>query len=206
MLGTDVAIEGTHAEHGSIPALAAHQPLSSGQHSPCASVRQQFRCPVQLDGHDNFGVGGLPPEDASATLQKLLAQRLAPWLRRSANDNQVKPTYVWALEAPHGVVSAHLLIHLPTPLSEDFGDRVLRWLEGLIGSGVPRRAVDIRPIRTLVGVTRYLLKGINDVWGPHLEIRPIPQGEIIGKRSGFSRNLGPAARKRGGYKAKRYIV
>jgi len=154
----------------------------------------------------NFGVGGLPPEDASATLQKLLAQRLAPWLRRSANDNQVKPTYVWALEAPHGVVSAHLLIHLPTPLSEDFGDRVLRWLEGLIGSGVPRRAVDIRPIRTLVGVTRYLLKGINDVWGPHIKIRPIPQGEIIGKRSGFSRNLGPAARKRGGYKAKRYIV
>jgi hypothetical protein len=155
----------------------------------------------------NFGIGGVPPEGASAALQKLLAQRLAPWLRRCAqNDNNVRPTYVWALEAPYGIVSAHLLIHLPAQLSKGFDTRLLRWMEGLAGTSVSRRAINIRPIRTLVGATRYLLKGINEAWGPHLEVRPVPQGLIVGKRSGFSRNLGPTARKRGGYRAKRHLI
>ena len=154
----------------------------------------------------NFGFSGVASERASATLQKLLAQRLAPWLRRSAgNDNDIKPTYVWSLEAPHGVVSAHLLIHLPLPLSRGFGDRLLKWMEELVGDIVPRRAIDVRPIRSHVGATRYLLKGLRDAWAPHLEVDPVLQGEIVGKRSGFSRNLGPTARKRAGYKPKRHF-
>jgi hypothetical protein len=62
------------------------------------------------------------------------------------------------------------------------------------------------PIQKIVGATRYMLKGINPAWGPHLEVKPVPQGEIVGKRSGFSRNLGPAARKNGGYRPKRHLV
>jgi hypothetical protein len=155
----------------------------------------------------NFGLSGLTPERASSMLQKLLAQRFAPWLRRSANnDNELKPTYIWALEAPLGAVSAHLLVHLPPPLSKGFSGRLIRWLEGLVGSGVPSRAVDVRPIRTLVGATRYMLKGINATWASHLEIQPIPQGEVVGKRWGFSRNLGPTARRRGGYKPRRHQI
>jgi hypothetical protein len=155
----------------------------------------------------NFGLTGVEPEQASATLQKLLAQRFAPWLRRAANnDNQVRPTYVWALEAPHGVPSAHLLLHLPPELSGRFSDRLVEWIEGLAGSVVPRRAVDVRQIRTLVGATRYILKGIHQMWGPHLGVQPSAQGEIVGKRSGFSRNLGPTARRRAGYKPKRHLV
>jgi hypothetical protein len=155
----------------------------------------------------NFGMSGIRPEDASHVLQRLFAQRFAPWLRRAAaNDNKLKPTYAWSLEAPHGTVSAHVLIHLPQELVGSFRVRLAKWLEGLSGSTVPSRALDLRPIYNLVGATRYLLKGINPTWAEHLAIKPVHQGEIIGKRSGFSRNLGPAARRRTGYKPNRHLV
>lgn len=155
----------------------------------------------------NFGLSGLAPSAASYTLQKLLAQRLAPWLRRSAiNDNALKPTYVWSLEAPHGSVSGHLLIHLPHSLSHGFARRLMSWMEGLAGSAISSRAIDVRPITKVVGATRYMLKGINPSWAPHLDVIPIAQGEIVGKRSGFSRSLGPAARHRGGYKPGRHLT
>jgi hypothetical protein len=155
----------------------------------------------------NFGLAGLSAEAASGTLQKLMNQRFAPWLRRSAqNDNDLRPTYVWTLEAPHGVVSAHLLLHLPPVMSKGFRERLIGWVAGLAGAAIPTRTVDVRPIRSVVGATRYILKGIKEGWASHLGIRPSFQGEIVGKRSGFSRNLGPAARRRSGYKPKRHIV
>jgi hypothetical protein len=155
----------------------------------------------------NFGLSGVGLEQASMTLQKVLAQRFAPWLRRAAvNDNGIKPTYVWSLEAPYGVASAHLLVHLPPKLARGFGNRLKSWLEGIRSGSVTARAVDVRPIYNQVGATRYILKGINHAWAGHLAIEPVPQGEIIGKRSGFSRNLGPAARHRAGYKPKRHIT
>jgi hypothetical protein len=154
----------------------------------------------------NFGLGGIGPEDASHILQKLLAQRFAPWLRRSAaNDNNLKPTYAWSLEAPYGSVSAHLLVHLPRSLAREFRERCKVWLEALAGTIVPLQAFDMRPVYNRIGATRYILKGIKPEWGNHLAINPISQGEIIGKRTGFSRNLGPAARERAGYKPKRHL-
>lgn len=155
----------------------------------------------------NFGLGGVEPNEASYVLQRLLAQRFAPWLRRAAvNDNDLKPTYVWSLEAPHGVVSAHLLMHLPPKLARGFRGRMTGWLKTLAGNPIPARAIHVQPIHNEVGLTRYILKGIKPAWADHLEIEPIAQGEIIGKRSGFSRNLGPSARRRAGYKPKRHLV
>lgn len=155
----------------------------------------------------NFGIGGVAPEGASRMLQKLLRQRFAPWLRRSAvNDNKIRPTYVWSLEAPHGTASAHVLIHLPPKLAGAFQAKLGTWIEGLVGTVVPARALDVRPIYNRVGVTRYILKGINPAWAEHLAITPIDQGQVVGKRTGFSRNLGPAARRRSGYRPKRHLV
>ena len=155
----------------------------------------------------NFGLSGVTADRASRTLQKLLAQRFAPWLRRSAaNDNRLAPTYVWSLEAPYGTVSAHMLLHLPKKLAAEFQTRLLRWLERIAGTELPGRSVNIRQIYNEIGATRYVLKGIHPSWGEHLAVRPVPQGEIIGKRSGFSRNLGPTARSRSGYRPKRHRI
>lgn len=161
--------------------------------------------PFNLAVTINFGIAGVPPEEASRLLQKLLAQRFAPWLRRSpANDNNLSPTYAWSLEAPYGTVSAHLMIHLPPQLINSFQRRLRAWLVGLLGSAVPSRAIDMRPVYNRIGFTRYILKGIAPEWAGHLAVDPLPQGEIIGKRTGFSRNLGPTARRRKGYKPQRH--
>lgn len=153
----------------------------------------------------NFGVAGIDPAVASQLFQRLLAQRFAPWLRRSAsNDNNLPPTYVWTLEAPNGPVNGHWLLHLPDRLFGQFERRLSRWFEGLSGQPIPPRALHFQPIYNPTGMRWYALKGINPVWAKHLGVMHVPQGTITGKRSGSSRNLGPLARARAGYRPKRH--
>lgn len=144
---------------------------------------------------------------ASKMLRKLLAQRFAPWLRRSVPiRSRPEPTYVWTLENTSATVAAHLLVHIPKGVSKVFRAKLLDWLEGLSGVRPPPRAVQIKRVYNLVGARRYVLKGINPAWAAHLGVRPSDQGVINGKRSGFSRNLGPTARRAGGYVPRRQVI
>ncbi|RZK36886.1 MAG: hypothetical protein EOO61_09750 [Hymenobacter sp.] len=63
-----------------------------------------------------------------------------------------------------------------------------------------------RKIYNIVGAKRYVLKGMDPDFARMWQIRPSPQGMIIGKRSGFSRNLGPVARKEQAYRPLRRQV
>jgi len=155
--------------------------------------------PLNLMVSINFDLLGVRPSEASRLLQKLISQRFAPWLRRTAaNDNQIRPTYVWSLEAPDGTLNGHWLLHLPKSLSSAFAARLALWAEGLTGRAPEPHAFHVQPIYNLIGARRYALKGINPVWAKHLGVSHVPQGIVIGKRSGFSRNLGPTARKLAG--------
>jgi hypothetical protein len=119
-------------------------------------------------------------------------------------------TCVWALEAQHVGVHSHILIHIPRRKLAAFTREIPRWL----GVGVlPRdqwrqfnsktytQAVGedgiwrLDRIYNLVGLERYILKGAQ---GARLGggIKYVPQGRIVGKRCGFSNNIGPAARER----------
>lgn len=154
----------------------------------------------------NFSELGAGP-GASRMLRKLLAQRFAPWLRRSAPINyRPEPTYVWTLENTSATVAAHLLVHIPKGASKVFRTKLAEWLEGLSGVRPHARAVQVKRVHNLVGAKRYVLKGINPAWAAHLGIRPSDQGIISGKRSGFSRNLGPTARRAGGYVPRRQVI
>jgi hypothetical protein len=135
----------------------------------------------------------------------MITQRFAPWLRRTASAKiEVPPTYVWALEAAGGQMAAHMLLHMPDKLMAEFRGRLVQWLCGLFGTDELEPSVlQIENVYNLIGVRRYLLKGIDPVWAKHLAVRPVSQGKVIGKRSGFSRNLGPTARTRGGYRPRR---
>ena len=153
----------------------------------------------------NFDLLQVKASEASGLLQKLIGERFAPWLRRTAsNDNQTKPTYVWSIEAPDGSLNGHWLVHLPDGLFPAFSARLNKWAEKLAGVSLQPRAIHTQPIYNLAGARRYALKGVNPAWAGHLGITPVPQGLVIGKRSGFSRNLGPTARKRSGYKPRRH--
>lgn len=152
----------------------------------------------------NFTAAGCDSAHASRVLQRLLAQRFAPWLRRSkANVSDVPPTYVWTLEAAGGQTAAHWLVHMPSRLARAFERKVPEWLFGLLGAPADASAVKIGPVYNLVGARRYILKGTSEPWAAHLGVQHVPQGLVTGKRSGFSRNLGPSARSRGGYAPRR---
>lgn len=154
----------------------------------------------------NFTEVGLAA-GASRAFRKLLCQRFAPWLRRSSGARvRTAPTYVWAIENTASTVAAHWLVHLPNGTTKAFVDRLHSWLENLAGTPPLARTVQIKRVYNLIGARRYILKGVSPDWARHLGIRASDQGVVNGKRSGFSRNLGPAARKRGGYVPRRQVI
>ncbi|SDR59313.1 hypothetical protein SAMN05519103_06389 [Rhizobiales bacterium GAS113] len=53
------------------------------------------------------------------------------------------------------------------------------------------------------GSGKYLLKGTNPVYAGWYGVNHVYQGIVHGKRSGFSRSLGPTVRKRLGIKPRR---
>jgi len=136
--------------------------------------------------------------------------RLLTCIRRWLGRRGAQLTCVWALEAQHVGVHSHILIHIPRGSLAAF----TRTLPGWLGVEVlPRdkwrqfrsttytKAVGVDGIwrldriYNLVGLERYVLKGAQGArlgWG----IKYVPQGRIVGKRCGFSNNIGPAARER----------
>lgn len=153
----------------------------------------------------NFTCAGCDPEQAVALLRKMISQRFAPWLRRTAQTTvEIAPTYVWCMEAAGEQHAAHILVHIPDDLQKTFESHVERWLKGLLGvDELEPGTIKMKAVYNLIGVRRYMLKGVDPAWAKHLGIRAMEQGVVIGKRSAFSRNLGPAARQRGGYRPKR---
>jgi hypothetical protein len=153
----------------------------------------------------NLGLLGCEPDEAGLRFRTLLAQRFAPWLRRTgSNLKGIGPTYVWTMEAAGNQTAAHWLVHIPAPMTKAFHAKLDEWLASIAGGEVDTGAANLKPIYNLTGIRRYILKGVDPAWAKHLGVQHVPQGEVIGKRSGFSRNLGPAARKRGGYRPRRF--
>jgi hypothetical protein len=142
---------------------------------------------------------------ASRLFRRMLAQRFAPWLRRSVTTRaRLAPTYVWVVESTANTTAAHWLVHIPKGATRAFAAKLSAWFESLTGSRPQARTIQIERVYNLIGARRYVLKGVNPAWANHLGVRPSDQGIVNGKRSGFSRNLGPTARKAGGYVPRRH--
>jgi len=92
---------------------------------------------------------------------------------------------------------------VPSKLTREFDRRVDRWLVGP-GEVAPKDAVQSDPIWYSVppirwdaylndgiwGILRYLLKGLDHDSAGSFEVKPKPEGTILGKRSGYSESLG----------------
>lgn len=144
---------------------------------------------------------GLPSEEATVVFRKIINQRFSPWLRRST-EGGYPPTYVWAAEAPNGNIGVHLLIHIPTDLLKTTIKMFKQWLSEAGNCHLSGTAFFIRPVSNRVRAKNYILKGTEETYAKLVGINHVPQGCINGRRSGFSKNLGPTARKRSGYKPK----
>lgn len=160
--------------------------------------------PMRLFVTINFTLLGIPPAEAVLLFRFILCQRFAPWLRRTClNKTGLAPTYIWVAEAAGGHLAVHWLLHLPPQLLLQFRGKLSAWLTGAGTTDLHSRALNIKRVTNVVGLRRYMLKGTEPLWAKHLGVRHQPQGIVIGKRSGFSKNLGPTARQGGGYQPRR---
>ncbi len=163
---------------------------------------------VPLNRHAtiSFSQAEIRPEDASKALQKLIAQRFSPWLRRhKKNRSAIQPTYVWVIEAANDILAAHLAVHIPSGLRREFENKLVTWVRQQSPANDIGSSVKTTRIYNITGLKRYLLKGADAHWARLCKINPIPQGEVMGQRAGHSRNLGPVARREQGYRSRRAI-
>ena len=100
-----------------------------------------------------------------------------------------------ALENPHGNLNAHWLVHVPEQRQDEFKKAVLLWLETAAGEILDKGAIRFDAPYNTRGLARYMLKGVHPGVAPFYGVRAEPQGFVRGKRSGFSRNIGPTQKR-----------
>lgn len=143
----------------------------------------------------NFQKTDCPEPLVSRQFQKLRANFFAPWLRRKGRPSDGPPTFVWSIENK-GTIAAHWLVHVPKGRITDFKRQLPRWIEAVAGEINCNSAIKIVHAYAPPGAGRYMLKGINPAVADLYRIRVVPQGIVHGKRSGFSKCLGPTERRR----------
>jgi hypothetical protein len=153
----------------------------------------------------NYSKTTARPEEASAHFRVLLASWFARWLRRHPKNRKAcPPTYVWAFEAAGSQIAVHWLVHIPRGLIREFWRMVPLWVEITTGGAIGASTVRHKRIYNITGMKRYVLKGMDPHFARAWKIKAVPQGTVTGKRSGFSRNLGPVARNMANYRPQRY--
>lgn len=144
----------------------------------------------------------------SAAFTKLRSRKFAPWLRdaqQSRNMHPTPPTYVWVIEAPGRRnfagsrtedIHIHWALYIPPGLVRTFYRKLKIWVaECFAGISNHRHVVRRKAIKSILGLKRYMSKGVSKSVGKRNGIRTSPQGTVTGRRSGFSVNLGPKMRK-----------
>lgn len=155
-------------------------------------------------------------ESGKDNFAELRNQRFCRWLRTRSKQLglSVAPYYVYAREKNH----VHWLVHVPEQLVDEFKRLVPRWVTSLEhkGKGPRKRAENHEPaptgtvlverVRNSVAARKYLLKGVDPKNAFRFGLKVVePQGTLSGRRTGVSRTLGPSARKRAGYKARKPV-
>jgi hypothetical protein len=158
----------------------------------------------------NLSELGIPPEEASKRFRFLLSNRFGPWVTRAPRHSQVRTcqsTYVWVLEAAGGVMAVHWVAHVPEERLADFQSRLPDWVESVTGGAPLAGAIHEKDHIEPRSLGKYLLKGMEEAFAPFYGVEHKPQGAIVGKRSGFSQNLGPSVKRRlieeGAYKVRK---
>jgi hypothetical protein len=156
----------------------------------------------------NFSHTACIPAAVSAQFRTLLNHLFAPWWRRPPRKSGSGPSgpyaFVWVLEHGGGQLAVHWVLHLPKARWVDFAERLPDWLETVSGGITDESAIDLRAAYNPAGLRKYLLKGADPAYAAFCDIKHLPQGEVTGTRSNFSRSLGPAARQRAKYRSRRY--
>jgi len=157
----------------------------------------------------HYGKAGIADKDATGFIGKVLDQ-----VGKQAARKDGELTALWVRECASGKGGhVHILMHLPVGMKMQ--NRTIRWIENAGGTYAPTvskvkivggrlarsdnamaDAIIAEHYRTnAMFVTRYLLKACGIEIGEQLELTRLGQGgRIIGKRRGWTQNIGNAAR------------
>jgi hypothetical protein len=151
---------------------------------------------------------GIPDSEAVRAIGAFLT-KFRDWLRKKG----FKTAHAWVRENGRVIGShVHILLHLPPGVTIG-AHRSRRWIEAVSGRRYRAGTIKTRAISprayddNLVAVVGYLCKGASDEVAEGLGLeRRKPGGRIIGKRAGWSENVGAKARRQwqGGTRA--YVV
>jgi hypothetical protein len=133
---------------------------------------------------------GWEEEDAKRLAKS--QQRLSKWFVRRG----FALVMIWVREiGANGALHTHILLHVPPWLMEsgEFQFAFERSLEPE-GGATHEKAILIKPAYAPEGKLRYMLKGMSRADANKFGVRASFQGEIEGKRVGFTENIGPRAR------------
>jgi hypothetical protein len=169
--------------------------------------------PINVRVTINFSLLEISPEKATSIFRKMRSSRFAKWVSRPrrgcgpaapATDyhgfenkrgeevyRQIGPSL------PHNV-HVHWSMHIPTGRRKDFEGELYRWVNEMAGRKEwPALALEVEAL-TFGQPAKYLNKGarLHDArrYGANPD-KIAEQGLIIGRRTGTSRNIGPARRR-----------
>ncbi len=154
----------------------------------------------------HYGLAGIQPRDGARFVGKLL-----DLVRKQARREGGQMTAIWVREcASDKGEHVHVLLHLPRGMS--LTNRTRRWIEAaggtyrkgvskvtLIGGRLSKLEVsrDAWQAANAENVVRYLLKAAGEQVGRDLELPRSGQGGlIVGKRCGWTQNVGRSVRAR----------
>ncbi len=110
-------------------------------------------------------------------------------------------SWIWVREiGANGALHTHILMHVPPWLMED-GVFQIAFERSFEPEGGPshEKAILIKPAYSPHAKLAYMLKGMRRAEAIKFKVRASFQGEIEGKRVGFTQNIGPRARARSTY-------
>lgn len=160
----------------------------------------------------NLSLLGIAPKISAERFAFLRNQRFAPWTRRPPRGQgmpPIEPTYAYGfensrngvpflnLDGPHNV-HVHWAVHIPPARWNDFEYHLRRWIDELAGTDTwAENALVLRKITRPGATASYPIKGASPSTAAHFGkgADHAYQGVIYGRRTGTSRNIGPAARR-----------
>jgi hypothetical protein len=177
-------------------------------------IAEAIGTPLKVFVTINFALtSGCAGSEASDRFEDLRSNYFGPWIRRPPRKlgRERDPcAYVWVLENSSKCINLHWLVHIPRDRIAEFKRRMPKWLTSVGITILDEGALRIEPARKPVVLGFYLLKGIDPPYAGFYGVKfHSPQGMIFGKRSGFSRSLGPTAKGRlraeGRYRPRRFV-
>lgn len=167
---------------------------------PASNLHHAIRCAetigYPLNQHVTINLSELGlAEGELQTLFEKVRDQTARWLARRTRPAPLKLTYVWVIENATSL-HVHWLVHIPGHLQGAFRATLERWLQRKLSRALSARAIVIAEAHNVIGLSRYFLKGMDPHTARYYGVKSSDQGMVAGRRSGFSKNLGPTARKR----------